>query len=146
MTERRITDRPMDAAGVVYWLERAGITLQALPDYSPRLDVPLMSLELRMAAEMARREAGRARPSIGAGDIDAMDTALGWLQLIENRVRRKIVAVRSIVRPLTGRYLYTMAEIGKIVGADRKTIGAWYDRGIAEIVEALNREDLRRAA
>lgn len=146
MTERRITDRPMDAEGVVYWLEKAGTTLQALPDYSPRLDVPLMSLELRMAADLARREAGRMRPSISAGDIDAMDVAFGWLPLIDTRVRRRIVCARSLVHPLNGRHLYPFSRIGELVGAHKDAVRRWHAQGIAEIVAGIAAADGRRLA
>lgn len=146
MTERRITDRPMDAEGVVYWLERAGITLRALPDYSPRLEVRLMSVELQMAAEMARREAGLLRPSISAEDIDAMDVAFGWLPLIDNRVRRRIVCARSLVHPLNGRHLYPFSRIGELVGAHKDAVRRWHAQGIAEIVAGIAAREGRKLA
>lgn len=141
MMERRITDRPMGAEDVVYWLEKAGTTLQGLPDTGPRLGLRLVSLELRMAAQMAGPAPGRERralrPALEPGDIAAMDTAFAWLALIGNRTERRIVCARLLCDPRTGRHRYSWRAIGRLLGVDHHAVQGWWRRGIDQIVREL---------
>lgn len=145
--ERKISDRPLDFDDVIFWLEKAGITLQCLPDHSPSLGVKLMSLELKMAAELGQREAAtHVRPSIMASDISEMDEALGWLGLIGNRTMRRIVAARLLLRPGSERHRFSFRAIGRLIGANHHAVAKWWVAGIAELVAALNRGQMQRAA
>lgn len=136
--ERRLADRPISPEDVAWWLERAGITLQCLPDRSPRLGLRLMSVELRMVAEAGRGSGGRVRPTIGAGDVSAMDEALGWLGLIGNGTVRRIVAARLLLNPVTERHRFSFRAIGRLIGADHHAVAQWWRAGIATIAASLN--------
>lgn len=141
IAERGIAERPRDTEGVAYWLEKAGITLQCLPDTGPRLGLRLVSLELQAAARMAGQVSGgerRAlRPSLEPGDIEAMDTAFAWLSLIDNRTERRIVCARLLVDPRTGRHRYSWRAIGRLLGVDHHAVQGWWQSGIAKIVRGL---------
>ena len=57
---------------------------------------------------------------------------------IEKYVLRRIVGARSLVSPMTGRYLYSWRRLGTAIGADHKAVQRWYVQGLAMIVARLN--------
>src|SRR3954451_2995000 len=65
--------------------------------------------------------------------------ALGWLSLIptDRHVLRRIVAVRCLVAPLTGRHLYSWRQLGRVLGADHRAVQRWHADGIRCIARAL---------
>jgi hypothetical protein len=136
--------RAVDADTVIHRLEEAGQTLLALPGSgwttrlrSTRLDVVRTAIE----GYGWERNAGPLRPAVpGAGQIDRMDEALGWIPLIpiDRYVLRRIVGARSLVSPMTERHLFTWRRLGALLGADHKAIQRWHGQGIALIVAALN--------
>jgi hypothetical protein len=74
-----------------------------------------------------------------------MDEALGWISMIpqERYVLRRVVGARSLVHPLTDRYLFSWRRLGLMVGADHKAVQRWYNVGIDMIVSAVNDQLLR---
>lgn len=88
----------------------------------------------------------RLRPAIpGAHDISCMDVILGWISLIpvHRYVLRRIVGARSLVNPLTHRYLFSYARIGTLLGADRRAVVKWYADGVNLIEHGLKYPPVR---
>jgi hypothetical protein len=80
------------------------------------------------------------RPAIpSATEISRMEAAYAWLALIpeHRRVVRRIVAIRSLVDPMSGKHLVTWVRLGTIVRADQRAVRRWHSQGIAAIVVGL---------
>jgi hypothetical protein len=79
-------------------------------------------------------------PVPDAATITRMDEALGWIVLIpqDRYVLRRIVGCRTLISPLTERYLYPWRRIAALLGADHKAIQRWHAQGIDLIVAAVN--------
>jgi hypothetical protein len=132
----------IDADYVVYRLEEAGATLLALPGtgYSTRMRTSSLDI-VRTALEAYGWTDGQIRPSVPSAEkITRMDEAMGWIPLIplDRYVLRRVVGARSLVHPITDRYLFPWRRLGKAMGADHKAIQRWHAQGIAMIVAALN--------
>ncbi len=124
---------------VIYRLEEAGATLLALPDTGWSTQLRSSSIQVvRTALEAYGWEAARIRPAVPSADkIDRMDEAMTWISLIpEDRyVLRRIVGARSLVHPVTDRYLFTWRRLGAVLGADHKAVQRWHAQGIAIIAK-----------
>lgn len=134
-------EREVDAATVITRLEEAGRTLLALPHSgpSPKLRVSVWEV-LNSAIEGYGWEATRLRPAVpDAARIGRMDEAFGWLALIprEKYVLRRIVGLRALVHPLTGRHLYPWRRLGAALGADHKAVQRWHGQGVGLIVAGV---------
>jgi hypothetical protein len=133
---------PVDADYVTYRLEEAGATLLALPGTGWSTRMRSSSLEIvRTALEAYGWEAERIRPAVpSANKIDRMDQAMTWLLLIpqDRYVLRRVVGARSLVHPITDRYLFSWRRLGCALGADHKAVQRWHGQGIAMIVRALH--------
>jgi len=133
----------IDADFVVYCLEQAGSTLLALPGTGWTTRLRSSSIEIvRTALENYGWTPDRIRPAVpSAENISRMDEALGWITLIplERYVLRRIVGARSLVHPVTERYLFPWRRLATALGADHKAIQRWHAQGIDLIVAALNR-------
>jgi len=133
-----------DADTVIARLEEAGQTLLALPGTGWTTRLRQSQLDVVHAAIEGygwARAGGRLRPAVpGAGQIDRMDEALGWIPLIplDRYVLRRIVGARSLVSPATERHLFSWRRLGTLLGADHKAIQRWHGQGILLIVAALN--------
>ena len=133
-----------DAETVIYRLEEAGTTLLCLPNtgHSPRLRTSSLDM-VRSAVESYGWATHQARPAVpDAARISRMDEALGWLGLIPQarHVLRRIVGARSLVSPVTERYLFSWRRLAAVVGADHKAVQRWHATGIDLIVTALKKE------
>ena len=73
--------------------------------------------------------------------ITRMDQAYRWVSRIpeDKYVLRRVVGARSLVHPMTGRYLYSWRRLGTAIGADHKAVQRWHAQGIDMIVGLLNR-------
>jgi hypothetical protein len=138
-------DRSIDVDHIIYRLEEAGATLLALPGSGWSTRMRGSSIEIiRTALEAYGWEASRIRPAVPPADkIDRMDEAMGWIQLIpqDRYVLRRVVGARSLVHPITDRYLYSWRRLGAALGADHKAVQRWHAQGIATIVSGLRRSD-----
>lgn len=117
---------PPDADYVVFRLEEAGATLLALPGtgWSTRLRSSSIDI-VRTALEAYGWQATRMRPPVPSADkIDRMDEAMAWLGFIpdDNHVLRRVLGARSLVHPITDRYLYSWRRLGTVLGADHKAV------------------------
>ncbi|CAH2606431.1 conserved protein of unknown function (plasmid) [Rhodovastum atsumiense] len=134
---------PIDAAYVEYRLRHAGKTLMALPDtgHSPKLR--LRSLEVIKGVEElveAERSVPRFEPT--AHDIAMMDEVFpDWLHFIpqSNLPIRRVIALRSLVSPVTDRHLWPWRRIGETMGTSHESARLWHARGVDMIIGGLAR-------
>ena len=134
---------PATAEWVIGRLEEAGATLLALPNTGPSTRLVQSGLEwVRDVRESYAPARTRLRPAVpSAAHITRMDQAYRWVSRIpEDRyVLRRVVGARSLVHPMTGRYLYSWRRLGVAIGADHKAVQRWHSQGIDMIVGLLNR-------
>lgn len=134
--------QPACAEWVIARLEEAGTTLLALPNSGPSTRLVQSGLEwVRDAAESYAPVRARLRPAVpSAGHITRMDQAFRWVSRIpgDRYVLRRVVGARSLVHPMTGRYVYSWRRLGTAVGADHKAVQRWHAQGIDMIVGLLN--------
>jgi hypothetical protein len=141
-------DGLIDRDGAISRLEEAGRTLLALPTsgYSTKLRSGSLDI-VRSALESYGWGDGRIKPAIPpAAQISRMDEALGWISFIplDRYVLRRIVGVRALVHPITGRYLYSWRRLARVLGADHKAIQRWHSLGLDMIVSGVNERRLRQ--
>lgn len=134
--------QPADAAFIIARLEEAGATLLALPGtgWSTRLRTSSLDI-VRTALESYGWTAARVRPAVPSAErITRMDEAMGWISLIplDRYVLRRIVGARSLVHPITERYLFPWRRLGAVLGADHKAVQRWHAQGIDLILAGLN--------
>ena len=131
----------MGNADIIERLEQAGATLMALPDRGHatgmRCGWPEVVRDMMDAYGWTEAAPVRLKPS--AADITAMDEALRWILLIpsDRYVIRRIVGLRMLVRPLTGRHVWSLRKIARVIGANHKAVERWHDDGITIIRRAL---------
>lgn len=135
-------DQPADAEWVIARLEEAGATLLALPNSGPSTRLAQGGLEwIRSAAESYGFQRARLRPAVpSAQKITRMDQAYLWMALIphDKYVLRRIVGARSLIHPLSGRYIFSWRRLGTAIGADHKAVQRWHAQGIDMIVAGIN--------
>ena len=80
-------------------------------------------------------------------EISAMDEAYRWVGLLPDVDERRLVLMRSLVRPgLAGsprRYVWSWRRLRKSTGRHPDTLKAIWGRGIDRIARALNSADRR---
>jgi hypothetical protein len=132
-----------DPAYVIARLEKAGSTLLALPGTGWSTKLRMSSLDIvRTAIESYGWTDQRIRPPVpSAAAITDMDEVLGWISFIpvERYVLRRIVGARSLVHPVTEKYLFPWRRLGAALGADHKAVQRWHKEGIEILVNALLR-------
>jgi hypothetical protein len=135
--------RPIDANFVISRLEEAGATLLAMQATGWTTRLRTSNIEIvRTAVESYGWTEMRVRPSAPSSEkITRMDEAMGWIGLIplDRYVLRRIVGARSLVHPVTERYLFPWRRLGAALGADHKAVQRWHGQAIDLIVAALNR-------
>ncbi|MGL4963174.1 MAG: DUF6362 family protein [Inquilinus sp.] len=138
-----LADPILDETNVVARLEDAGRALLALPSSGLRPagyrsmmpDVLRVIWEAGLTAENVVRA---APPSPSA--IDRMDRVYAWLGYVDDPTRRRIVLLRSLVNPMTGRHLYAWRRIARLFNLDHKTVQAWHRDAVWTIVAGLSRK------
>lgn len=142
-TAEELAHGEIDAAYVVCRLEEAGASLLALPGTGWTTKLRTSSLEIvRTAIESYGWTEKQVRPPVpSAARISRMDEAFGWISLIplDRYVLRRIVGARSLVNPITDRYLFPWRRLAAALGADHKAVQRWHGQGIDLMVAALNR-------
>ena len=115
-TSAATQDLPYDSDLVIYRLEEAGASLLALPSTGWTTKLRSSSLEIvRTTLEAYGWTSARIKPPVPSSQkISRMDEAMGWLALIpdDRYVLRRIVGARSLVHPITDRYLFPWRRLG----------------------------------
>ena len=135
-------------------LESAGKTLMMLP--MPKNGMPMGAIShwpqtVRSYAEffaaqiladednklelMAGRNAVRIRPQ--QRQIDDLEEVLGWLFLIQDGPKRRVVTMRSLKHPISEKHLYSWRKIATEFRLNEKTVRNWHADGIEEIRKGL---------
>jgi hypothetical protein len=127
---------------VTHKLEAAGATLLAMRIRSPAPgDVQCALPDVLQEAVTAYGYTDEImRPAIpDAAAITAMDSVFSWLQFIPQQrfLIRRLVAVRCLVHPMSGRHVVTWKRLAGIVRADYRAVQTWHSQGVALIVERL---------
>jgi|ERR1700722_149415 len=136
----------IDSERVIHDLERAGATLLAMRTRSPypapyRCALPEVLRDIYDVWDW--KEPATAydnRPAIpNAAAVTAMDATWKWLQHIpqHRHVLRKIVSVRALVNPITGKHVIPWRRLGIVIHADHHAAQRWHHQGIDIIVRAL---------
>ena len=116
----------------------------ALPHTGPSTKLVQSGLEwVRDASEAYSNPKARIRPALpDAAQISRMDQALAWIPLIpvDRYVIRRIVGARTLINPVSGRYLFSWRRLGTAIGADHKAVQRWHGQGIDLIVARLATE------
>lgn len=133
---------PLNADFIIARLEEAGATLLALPGtgWSTRLRTSSLDI-VRSALESYGWTESRLRPAVPSAErITRMDEAMAWISWIplDRYVLRRIVGARSLVHPITGRYLFSWRRLGEVLGADHKAVQRWHGQGIDLILAHLS--------
>jgi hypothetical protein len=141
--DRQAGERGRDADFVIGRLEEAGETLLSLPasGWSTRLRTSSLDI-VRTTLENYGWSEARVRPPVpSSAHITRMDEAYGWIRAIpvENYVLRRIVGARSLVNPVTGRFVFPWRRLAAALGADHKAVQRWHTQGVGIIVAALGR-------
>lgn len=80
-------------------------------------------------------------------EISAMDEAYRWVGLLPDMDERRLVLMRSLVRPgspaAPRRYVWTWRRLRRTTGRHPDTLKAIWGRGIDRIARALNSADRR---
>lgn len=128
----------IDADYVIRRLEEAGATLIALPANIPKLGANVQTYGY--VAEMASdwKASKRLSPPVpSAAYISRMDETFGWLSYVPNVALRRVVAARSLTRPVSGEHIVSWLRLAAILGCDRRTLPGWHDKAINMIVHRL---------
>lgn len=138
------------SAELCEWLEWAGSRLLALNVSSPRpASYRNFWPDIPGNAQVAYGyTAERLRPaSPSSHEIVLMDTILALPSLIPDVLQRRIVASRSLVTPVSNRYLYSWTKIAALLHMERRTVTAHYLRGLRELnlrLEPSKRDAIRK--
>jgi hypothetical protein len=128
----------IDAAYVVERLEEAGRTLMALPSNAPRLGQRVQTYGYNAPVLKGELPDARKRlPRPDAAAISRMDEAYGWLAWIGNASVRRVVSMRSLIGPETGKAVHSWAKVGRAVGASYRAVQGWHAKGLETIAGAL---------
>lgn len=79
-------------------------------------------------------------PKLSSRDIRLMDEILLFPEFISEVQTKRIVGARSLVTPVSGRYLYSWSKIAFMLHLDRDTVKRRHSRGLAEIIGRLPEE------
>lgn len=72
-----------------------------------------------------------------ATDIELMENIFTWLSLIDNVVARRIVCIRSLVTPVSERYVYHWSKIAILLHMDRRGVKRLHNLGIQDLSNKL---------
>lgn len=104
------------------------------PDFERDLSLDF-DPELRRAA--ALRQAAPSGP-----ELDLMDLILALPNLIVRPERRRVVRLRTLIHPISGRHLWPWTRLAREFVVRTYTAKLWYDRGLSEVCGKLRPEDV----
>lgn len=118
------------------WLEFSGRTLLAmrLPSVKPKEPSAAWVPYIRDYYDAYGRSALEIRvPLPTAAQIRLMDMIHELPKLLDDPIPRRLVQARSLVRPLTGRYVIQWIDLGKELKMDRRKCAHLHGLALAEI-------------
>ena len=141
--DNSMSSLPTEPAEVRQWLEWASGKLLALNIRSPAPAEPRVAWP--EYAHDKRDAYGRTANTLRAAtptrlEIPLMDEILLLPGLIPDIKARRIVNARSLVTPVSGRYIYSWPKIALMVHSDRKAVARLYVGGLRSIAANLPAE------
>jgi hypothetical protein len=130
---------------VVRRIEHAGATLRCLRIKSPSTLLARGRIDIvqEVGVDMAPDRVRLAYPVPSARDVSLMDEALSWIWLIPNRVKRRVVSMRSQFHPYQEKNIISWRRCGEIIGADHKTVRVWHAQAIDLITQGLRGTEIK---
>ena len=131
------------------WLEWAGSKLLAMPIQRPgpsRIHAIWPEFPQDVNTAYGYTELRPIMPKTPADEIPIMDTILELPLLIENLTSRHIVQARLLVRPLSGRYVYTWSHLARMLHSDRRAVIRWHQHGLRQILIRIGEDKRCRIA
>jgi hypothetical protein len=120
------------------WLEWAGARLLLLPPNGPK------QLHSSWPGVVIDRGAARIAYRISAVEYTLLDETSELPLLITAPPIRRLVQLRSIIRPNSGQYVYKWTRLGELCTIDHRTVRRWHQRGLEEICDKLPAERVER--
>lgn len=129
-------------------LEGAGAVLLALPMGAGGAPAGIRTMGFDIVREASRGDYPgdpMVRPGAPHADqVSAMEIALAWIaDHAGGPGVRRVLWRRALVRPLSGRHLYSFAECGLELKVSKATAQNWHKRGLAQIAAAIPAQLLR---
>lgn len=93
------------------------------------------SVEERLTALALARNRTQLHASKVA--IERLDEVLGWLWFIQVPKRRRVIAARMQIHPLSDRHVYSWRQLARSFRTSPRQLQRWHDDGIQEIVAQL---------
>lgn len=132
------------------WLEWAGSRFLALSAKSPlpsgyRTFWPDFAPNAQVAYGYTAERLRPAAPS--SHEIVLMDELLALPSFIPDVLQRRIVSARSLVTPVSNRYLYSWQKIAVLLHMERRTVSAQYMRGLTALscrLPSAKRDTIRK--
>ena len=97
-----------------FWPQYADDPLTAYGYTSPRLRIPPPS----------------------AAEIPLMDEIIALILIIPDPIQRQILQARSLIRPLSGTYLYSWSKIARKIHSERRRVKVLHGQGLGVIAGA----------
>lgn len=76
--------------------------------------------------------------------VDRLDEVLGWFSHIDAPHKRKVVAARMLVHPVSLRHLHSWSNIGKALDVHYSTAQRWFNDGVLDIMVAIENTPKRK--
>jgi hypothetical protein len=145
VAKKAMTETKWTAEAVVARLEAAGRTALSMPRgyYGPNRSVTMGFDIVRDAAEAYGWNVAPLRVTPSAAAISEMEAAWDWLNMIDKRVVKQIVALRSLVHPVREHHVYSWRKLGNVIGAHHQGVQRWHHDGIKIIILGLDKRSTR---
>lgn len=135
----------LDLSELQFWLEWSGTTLLSLREKSPLPQSPgsaWPAYNYEFAEAYGYTGERLRAPIPSSTDIQLMDYILPFVGLVEDRMLRRILSARSLVTPISDRYLFPWAKLGKLLGRDYRWVSRQHIRGLTELNLALDQRKI----
>lgn len=125
------------------WLEWAGSKLLAMHIASPapkgyKVAWPEYATDHKTAYGYTGNRLKAAEPR--SVEIELMDKLLLFPNLISDVTIRRIVNARSLVTPVSNRYVYSWTKLGYMIHVDPRRVVRLHQKGLVEISSHLTQE------
>lgn len=129
----------LDPEQLQWWLEWAGGRLMAMPSVGLRpadfhVAWPDYNLEKFQVLEF-RGQMRISAMAPSAAEIPIMDQILSLPLADSDPKRRRVLQLRALVNPVTGRYIHQWLGIAKILESDRRQVKRWHEKGLSVVAE-----------
>lgn len=129
------------------WLEWAGMRLLAMPGQNPfpasqRALWPDYPQDANTAYGYTDVPLRAGRPT--KAEIPIVDEILTLPLLVQNQTERRIVQARSLVTPISQRYLYSWSKIARMLHTDRRAVIRWHMHGLRDIIIRVDNDTVRK--